>query len=104
MTIGAWPDGVQLTLLRHLGGPRQVQGYLHPYRLLCRSCAEASLAPALWRDIDLSCIDQSFEGGALLGLISRCAKGVVERFILRGVEGVNDSTLEGLAEILQVDP
>mmetsp|Transcript_58027 Transcript_58027/g.188880 ORF Transcript_58027/g.188880 Transcript_58027/m.188880 type:complete len:201 (+) Transcript_58027:89-691(+) len=48
-----WPDALHVALLRNLGGPQHVEGYLWPYASLCRSCAAATAAPALWREVDL---------------------------------------------------
>ena len=98
---------MHVAVLRFLGGPGQVQGYLWPYSSLCRTCAESALLPPLWRHIDLSdgpvCGGGGGGGGGLLDLLRRSGRNV-ERLVLCGRAEVDDAFVEGLAELLAGGP
>jgi len=103
--LHTWPDGLHCAVLRHLGGPRQVAGYLRPYSELCRACAAAACATPLWRDVDLSGYHLcGLASGVVLALLSRYGRGVVERLSLRGLKEVDDGTVRSIAELLSNGP
>mmetsp|Transcript_11610 Transcript_11610/g.37001 ORF Transcript_11610/g.37001 Transcript_11610/m.37001 type:complete len:481 (+) Transcript_11610:94-1536(+) len=104
-SLQAWPDALHLLLLRQLGGPRQVQGYLWPYCSLCRACQSAALQPSLWRDIDLGeNAVESLTSGDIVNLIRRCSRQTLERLSLRGLSELNDVAVASLAALFAGGP
>lgn len=86
--VEEWPDLLHLQVLRHLGSPQEVWGYL-PYGSLCRSCRSATQLPCLWRHLDFT--------DAPLEEPWRLLSGHPEviQLVLRGLS-IEDSTLQEL--------
>eukprot|EP00927_Polykrikos_kofoidii_P020763 TRINITY_DN19896_c0_g2_i1.p1 TRINITY_DN19896_c0_g2~~TRINITY_DN19896_c0_g2_i1.p1 ORF type:complete len:521 (+),score=91.07 TRINITY_DN19896_c0_g2_i1:120-1682(+) len=100
-----WADALHVIVLRHLGGSKQVSGYL-AYSLLCRACYAAVDSPALWHELHLSEVSGQaakslVSRGQLRRMLRRC-QGVVERLSLPPT--LTDEAVTIVAEMLSGGP
>eukprot|EP00434_Breviolum_minutum_P014403 symbB.v1.2.012700.t1/scaffold812.1/size160323/8 len=51
--VEEWSDSLHLQVLKHLGSPQEVWGYL-PYGSLCQACRSVTQLPCLWRELDFT--------------------------------------------------
>lgn len=101
LSLAEWPDALHVSVLRHLGGPQELHGYIWPYRFLCRSTCCATTSPALWHDVDLGSTGRQIgvDGPTVLRLLQACKPGVIQRVSLYGLDSVDDAIVTDVASI-----